>query len=394
MGLAIRYTTLNRLGDYLLSWTALGQFLLLVIQTFLIDSGICSEEVAGVLRVIGSAILVVASFCWILKRSAILLLVVYVLLIILFTSSIILDVDNMEYVVSEGVRITACTVVPVFLSFVSIYNMDIFRRAALHVSLFTAFFGILYMLFSLTGRLPEKETYNMGFGYSLLFPAMFLLFSRRFIFTLIAILLFCIIFLEGSRGPLVPIILFFVLQKMMLGTVRGKLALGLLVLLILLSFIALLPSIVGWLDSIGLQSRTLNLLVAGEIVQDTGRGLIYDAIVEKIWMQPFGGYGVFGDRQFLNGVYCHNFFLELAIDFGIFAPALVLLVLLVLFLYMLPKLAKDELIFFLLLVLALIFSFCVISFYLVYFRIFLFGGYFYRLYHKYGKRKKVYSTCA
>ena len=166
-------------GDYLLSLTALGQFFLIALQNFLIDSGIYSEETAGTLRVFGTALLVVLSIYWVIKRSAIALVCCYSILILLFFLSSAINSDNLEYILSDGVRITLCTVVPIFLSFISIKNISAFFRSALFISLATAVVGLLYLCFSLSEMLPEKDPYSMSMGYSLLFPSLFLYYTKR-----------------------------------------------------------------------------------------------------------------------------------------------------------------------------------------------------------------------
>lgn len=392
MSRGIQRTNVDKLGDYLLSWTALGQFFLAVVQTFLIDSGLFLEETAGMFRVMGSAVLVVVSLRWVLGRKAVLSLVTYMLLMILFLFSIAMNSDNMEYVMSDGIRITACTVIPVFLSLASIRDMKVFHLAALHISLVTSFVGIFYMFFSLTGRLPGKLLYNMNFGYSLLFPALYLFFCRRPILTFFAILLSLTIFIEGSRGPLLPIGIFIVLQHLLFGSIGRRFFFIFLILLGLSLFMSFLPVVIDWFDSVGLHSRTLALLVSGEMTENTGREAIYELAVSKMWERPFLGYGVFGDRVFLDSTYCHNIFLELAIDFGVFVSTLLILSLLGLLLWILPKLSRENLVFLLLLALASIFPLCLSSSYLIDFRLFLFLGYVYKLYRKYSYKNRQHTV--
>lgn len=84
MHLGIKQSFSGSVGDYLLSLASLGQFFLTALQNFLIDSGICSEELAGTLRVLGSAILVLISIYWIIRRKVLMFIGCYSILIILF----------------------------------------------------------------------------------------------------------------------------------------------------------------------------------------------------------------------------------------------------------------------------------------------------------------------
>ena len=362
-------------GDYLLSLTALGQFFLIALQNFLIDSGIYSEETAGTLRVFGTALLVVLSIYWVIKRSAIALVCCYSILILLFFLSSAINSDNLEYILSDGVRITLCTVVPIFLSFISIKNISTFFRSALFISLATAVVGLLYLCFSLSEMLPEKDPYSMSMGYSLLFPSLFLYYTKRPFFVLISIFLFIAIFLVGSRGPLIPIVCYILLDNVL----NSSLFKSFVFLIFLIFFVCTIyysPLLfVDMFDMLGLKSRTLVLLINGDINSDSGRGDIYNVMIDKLSESPYIGYGLFGDRVIGDGSYCHNIFLELMVDFGCFIPIVFLLIFSTALVLILPKFKKNEFMFFVLLLLSSIFPLCLSSSYLIDFRFPLFIGF-------------------
>lgn len=362
-----------KFGDYLLSLTVLSQFFLTALQSFLLYSGILSEGASSTLRIAGSILFVILSVGYVLRRSFLTAIMSYGLVLSLFSLSMLQNQSHLEYILSDGVRFTLCTCLPIFLSFASIRNFSAFLQVALWISLATSAIGILFIYFYFTGRMFFFEgIYNMSFGYSLLFPTLFLFSRRKFFFTLLAIILTIIILLLGSRGPLVPIILFVFLQRMILGTVKERIFLTAFILI----FILFLPVILEYLALQGIESRTLNLLISGEAIShDSGREALYDIVKEKILENPLLGYGIFADRIFCNGIYCHNLFLEAFIDFGCIFPLLLFIYIALKSLFLLKHLSKDNMLLFLLITLSAIIPLLVTGSYLTDFRFFLFLGY-------------------
>lgn len=128
LSLKIKKDSLDRLGDYLLAITVLVQYPLTLLQSFWIDSGTMAEEMAGLIRVAGSVLAVVCSIFWVIKRNLVVSLAVYFLWTLIFAHSIFLQMANLEYIMSEGIRFTLCTAVPIFLSFISIKELRIFFK--------------------------------------------------------------------------------------------------------------------------------------------------------------------------------------------------------------------------------------------------------------------------
>lgn len=389
MKIALKKGVINNFGDYALSITALGQSVLALLQIFFIDSGFMSEEKAGMLRVFSSVLFVLFSIPWILYRKLLLLILVYFFFCLLFAFSAFWNPDVLEYIMSEGIRFTLCICLPIFLSFVSIQNRTIFYKVAFHISTFVAFIGLLYLILLFTGNLPmKKNIYDMGLGYSLLIPALFLFWHKGKFSVFVALLLTILILLLGSRGPLLPIALFVFIQRLILGSVNEKIFLFIVLIVIICSF----SSIIDWLQDYGINSRTLELLVEGEMDSDSGRGDIYSIIVDKVSEHPILGYGVFSDRVFLDGSYCHNILLESFMNFGYFIPISFIMVMMLLICMCMKHFTKLEFTLLLLFFLASVVPLFVSGSYLTDFRLPLFMGYIYVLLGKYLPiRKKTHN---
>ena len=102
------------------------------------------------------------------------------------------------------------------------------------------------------------------------------------------------------------------------------LKIGSIIVLILILFLfgeMLLRSFVNFAQDLGIQSRTLDLLLSGDISSDTGRDVIWAAVIDAIKNGGIFGHGVFGERPYVFPIhyaaYSHNIVLELVCSFGI-----------------------------------------------------------------------------
>lgn len=126
----------------------------------------------------------------------------------------------------------------------------------------------------------------------------------------------------GSRGTFLMLLFYFaylLAREMKWRNIR----LSQILLLLAIAFCIFFGDIIiGWLQnvlfSMGLESRTLSWLFQTDSNLGTsGRDVLYKKSLEAIGVQPFFGYGLWGDRVLLNNMYVHNLFLELCIDFGV-----------------------------------------------------------------------------
>ena len=69
-------------------------------------------------------------------------------------------------------------------------------------------------------------------------------------------------------------------------------------------------------SKIGLNSRTLNLLLSNNINHDSGRRELWAIVLSEICVSPFSIRGINAD-YLLIGIYSHNFIIELLYEFGI-----------------------------------------------------------------------------
>lgn len=178
----------------------------------------------------------------------------------------------------------------------------------------------------------------MTFSYNMTLHTSFLLamyFERKKpLFLVIGLLCFTAIILTGARGPLVCIafslLLYLFLRKApLLNKMRVFMLLATSLLFIALFFDSILSWLIFISDKFGMNSRTLQLLMNNSIFNDSGRGMIWTAIIKSFSL--FGA-GLYGDKLISDGHYAHNFFIEVMAQFGyVFGPIIICTVLLVIF---------------------------------------------------------------
>ena len=183
--------------------------------------------------------------------------------------------------------------------------------------------------------------YNMVLGYQAALCAIVLLYSltstERFkLFRIIDIVELVVMVMVstfgGSRGSVLTILVYVlahVFKKMVLdrnlSTKIIYIFLSVLVAYLFLKHSAdLLEGVSALLKRLNINSRTVDFLAAKDILNDTNRNIKMETCFNSWRNMPLLGYGLLGDRQFLNGTYVHNFAIETITDFGFFVGSIVI----------------------------------------------------------------------
>lgn len=165
----------------------------------------------------------------------------------------------------------------------------------------------------------------MGLSYRLLIVAILCMYSvlKKFnvIDLILLIVLLAIMLLQGSRGPFLSVILYFIMYIM---TNYRKYTLKIIfifgVFVLIAAFVYMnLDSILMQLDKVAtenqFEAKIIRWALEGNITELNGRDRIMTEAIDMIKERPLYGYGMFGDREIIES-YCHNVFLELMVDFG------------------------------------------------------------------------------
>lgn len=172
--------------------------------------------------------------------------------------------------------------------------------------------------------------YYMTYGMALLTPTCFVMqrtFSKPTKLNIITLIIFELnIIVYGHRGALLVTAVMMMLFFIKYVNVRKKLVIGLVgifVFFVLYLFGGqLIQFVIGIMNNMGLESRTLEKLLSGGIADDSERYMIWGIMIANIMkLFPFGA-GIGSDRIVLGsamrrGLYAHNFIFELCLDYGL-----------------------------------------------------------------------------
>lgn len=308
--------TLSQKHDYYLSMIAVSQVFFALVQFLLIAYDI-SPEASTRYRIIMSAAAIIASLPLLVKRNLLLCCIVYFIVGLIYVFHILLFPDTIPYWGDEGFKFLLPISIPIVLCMVSIKNIDFFYLAVKHISYACAILGLLFGFRTLTGSFVLNQ-YSMGFGYCILLPMLILLYQRKVYSIIISLLLFVLLVVYGSRGPLLAVAIF------LLYMLINKKSYGLVGLIIVLG-IGGFATFVSYLQSLGISSRTISMFLEGNLDAQTNRDTISQKALEIINQKPIMGYGLFGDRKPV-GDWCHNIILEVFCDFGVILGSVLLLV--------------------------------------------------------------------
>lgn len=240
------------------------------------------------------------------------------------------------------INVTTFFCIPILFIASSIQDYGELFASMLKWSVLTVVLGVI-TLWQCVFVAGETLQY-MVFSYAILtsicvcFEGYFLEKKKRYL--ICGILGFVSMFMCGARGAVLAFLIYIVLRVVFFnptsnnGTRITVLGISIVVLLITLLFYDnIVFGIDALLDSIGIESRFLERLIEGSLLEDRSRSELSNMFVEAIKHNPFG-YGALGDRYVTyafgragGATYLHNLFLELICDFGLFIGPIIIVVL-------------------------------------------------------------------
>lgn len=223
----------------------------------------------------------------------------------------------------------------------------------------TAVFVVLaiYQIGQISGG-NEILADNMDFAYKMLPSALVLVGGcfynkRKAPSVIMAILASVFMLMQGTRGPILGILVFICLmlyKKHGFGKILIRVSVVSLLVAVLLSSPAFMNGLLNVsrkVDDFGFSARFLDKLLVGELEADSGRGEIIDRLMADFEKDPIKIRGYYADRRVNServdvyedeNIYAHNILYELLYDFGLIIGG----TLIILLLYGILRLAKKS----------------------------------------------------
>lgn len=200
---------------------------------------------------------------------------------------------------------------------------------------------IIEIICIVTSVLALSSSYSLTLGGCLLLAILVMLdrfsVTRKWYDMLMVLLDLLALVLGGGRGPFVCIAVFLLILLLSRDTISVKKRFSILALLLVLAALlyVLYPCFAAaaapLIDHFHIRSRTLRMLLSGNISFDSGRSIVWNYFLEKIRLSPLLGYGITGAWELTipgaENAYPHCIVLELAAAFGIPLGALLTLAL-------------------------------------------------------------------
>ncbi len=198
----------------------------------------------------------------------------------------------------------------------------------MHIMARIAMFGAVAVDILTIVVLKNKKYDDMSYAYCVCFLTCILLFwfleERHPLDGVLSGVGMVSVLLCGTRGPVICILVMFIIWSFLYQRQKKYRAIAILsfLIIVILFYTGILAnaakSLSDWLTERDLPSfRILDMLQMDEISDDSGRGDIYDLIIEGIFERPLIGYGIGGDRMLTDHAYAHNIFLEFFAHYGI-----------------------------------------------------------------------------
>lgn len=210
---------------------------------------------------------------------------------------------------------------PLFIATSALTDIGILMKK-LYASIYIMIPFVLFGLFCSLLSSESSYEYSMSYGYSVLYVFCLLLIKslsikswKDSIFRVICVIA---IVLVGSRGPFACVIAAYFIAATQKPLTMGRCVLWIFLLIIAAIFMVAYKEILNGLalllDSMNISSRTVRMLINGQITYDSGRNEYYEVLIAAINKSPLIGLGAFGGEKTVGKA--HNLYLDVFANFG------------------------------------------------------------------------------
>lgn len=239
------------------------------------------------------------------RRSARLLIRIVVLFVVVYLISVCLVLargETLRFLLRNTAFLTFAWWIPAGVYAYSVKNKEILYKICLKGSL--AISILMLVLWFSSYNVENAEEYSMFLGFALIIPLLFHINecfrSRRLVFFLLAFIEFFMIIAFANRGVILSIVTFMLFKIVIETKTPVRKVLGILVVLVvgfvwMLDYEQIVLFFSEQLGSLGLMSRTLNMVLSGTITDSSGREEIWQICSKMIIEKPIFGWGLGGE---------------------------------------------------------------------------------------------------
>lgn len=262
------------------------------------------------------------------------------LLLLIYLATFLFFSQNIPYMFTSVLDVMGN---PIYVLFIFAFSGYMFVRNIYDYELLVTYlskvsFGIV-LLSTITFFLMQSQDSTpqyMVFSYNILLPATFLLIQalqkKSLPYMAVSLVGIGMILLAGARGALVSlglaVITYLYFHKNKTGRKFFIMAVSMTMLFFLYTYYEhILVFFQSLANQLHISSRSIDLMLSGEFMNDSGRGVIQQKIISQFSLL---GSGMYGDRVCGGGSYAHNLFIEVVSQYGIIFGPILLFALLVL----------------------------------------------------------------
>ncbi|MDR0890364.1 MAG: hypothetical protein LBM28_06980 [Oscillospiraceae bacterium] len=172
----------------------------------------------------------------------------------------------------------------------------------------------------------EVSTQYMAFSYNMLIQVAYMMIASirkpKWYRVVLSIIGSILLFLAGCRGAVLALVIVVLLYLLFFKKFEASRTRILVLLAFVMGTAALMflwkPMLTGLadlLESMNISSRNITILLEGDVLDDSGRSVYLDRVIQSINMISVNGF--YSDRVLLGGTYPHNLFYEILYDFGL-----------------------------------------------------------------------------
>ena len=282
-------------------------------------------------------VLVMFSLRYIIQRLRPMDVLFYMVFVCLLLLTILMLPENAEHI-EKQIWTILLTVAPMYYIGLAM-DLEKCKKLVYWASLLGLLVTFVYQLYVLaSGRTLQED--NMSTSYKALPCTMYLIWwafcRKKLIHWLPVVLGVTLCLLCGTRGPVVALVIYLVVEWGLTSIRKGLSWKGVVFLLVLVAAFAFIASgswqelvlrMSQWAEDLGFSTRVFELLLSGDFSTSNGRTRIANSVIEGIWEKPFLGHGIMGDRVVTGGRYSHNLVLEILCQNGLVLGTVLLLAL-------------------------------------------------------------------